>query len=181
MLNPSQLGALLNFNRHIREGSIGCNVPPICSFLHTQTCQSLARGLRLTGPGERGRQVPAIAIIKAGLWRAPLESYGVLWDFMGGIYHINFPVKDPSGLSGSCTQLSWHGGGVKSGITVVHCSRQCTQNFTNHGTRPTLRANASACKDVPMGSDSSPETHPMVPDLLVPRNQVSWSSYLRRL
>lgn len=113
MLNPSQLGALLNFNRHIRERSIGCNVPPICSFLHTQTCQSLARGLRLTGPGERGRQVPAIAIIKAGLWRAPLESYGVLWDFMGGIYHINFPVKDPSGLSGSCTQLSWHGGGVE--------------------------------------------------------------------
>lgn len=33
--------------------------------------------------GERKTSL-AIAIIKNEMWRAPLESYGVLWEFMGG-------------------------------------------------------------------------------------------------
>lgn len=46
---------LSSVNGRPRDGSVGCNGPSIPSFLHSQTWQSLAWGLRLT-VWERGRQ-----------------------------------------------------------------------------------------------------------------------------
>lgn len=81
----------------------------------------------------------------------------MLWDCMGGMYHISFLVRRSqwAAVLGSAGM----GEGKKSRITVVHCSRQCTQNFTKDGSHQTLRANVSAFKDVPMRLDSRPETY----------------------
>lgn len=66
----------------------------------------------------------AIAIIKNEMWRAPLESYGVLWEFMGGIYHINFLVRRSQwALWAAVFSSADVEEGRKSIITVVHCSR----------------------------------------------------------
>lgn len=72
--------------------------------------------------GER-KTSSAIAIIKNEMWRTPLESYGVLWEFMGGIYHINFLVRRSQGaLWAAVLSLAGVGEGRKSTITVVCCS-----------------------------------------------------------
>ena len=89
---------------------------------------------------------------------------------MGRIYHINFLVRRSqwAAVLGSAGM----GEGKKSRITVVHCSRQCTQNFTKNGSRQMLIANVSAFKDMPMGldSDSSPETHVGIWDFWCPES-----------
>lgn len=109
--------------------------------------------MALTGTGSEahssgeGKRNSAIAIIKHEMWRAPLESYGVLWEFMGGIYHINFLVRRSHwALWAAVLSSAGVGEGRKSRITVVHCSRQCTQNVTEDWPCQMLRANVSAFK-----------------------------------
>lgn len=74
------------------------------------------------------------------------------------------------GLVGSCTELSWRGGGEGE---QNHCGplfQTITQHYTKDSPCETLRANVSALKDVAMGSDSSPETHPGMWDLYCPES-----------
>lgn len=99
------------------------------------------------------------------MWRASLESYGVLWEFVGGIDHINFLVsRSQWALWAAVLSSAGAGEGRKSRITVAHCSRQWTPIFTKVWPCQMLRANGSAFKDAPIESDSSPQTHPGMRD-----------------
>lgn len=117
------------------------------------------------------------------MWRAPLESYGVLWEFMGGIDHINFLVRRSQwALWAAVLSSAGVGEGSKSRITVDHCSRQCTQNVTKDWPCQMLRANASAFKRRAHGLGLQSKDQSWAVGLLVLRkfqaDQMSPSSYL---
>lgn len=82
-----------------------------------------------------------------------MERYGSSWE---EYITLIFLSEDPSGLSGQLylAQLAW-GEGRKSRITVVHCSRYCTQNFTKDWSCQMLRASVPAFKDVRMGLNAA--------------------------
>lgn len=82
-----------------------------------------------------------------------MERYGSSWE---EYITLIFLSEDPSGLSGQLylAQLAWGRGG-KSRITVVHCSRYCTQNFTKDWSCQMLRASVPALKDVLMGLNAA--------------------------
>lgn len=77
----------LNFNRHTKE-----DIHPFAHFF-THKCSSPWCGAGGSQSRRERKASLAVAIIKAGMWKAPLESYGVLWELMGGIRHINFLVR----------------------------------------------------------------------------------------
>lgn len=63
----------LNFNRHTKE-----DIHPFAHFF-THKCSSPWCGAGGSQSRRERKASLAVAIIKAGMWKAPLESYGVLW------------------------------------------------------------------------------------------------------
>lgn len=151
MLSPFQLGPLLNFKTHREKCSLQYTIHSLIS-----AHKNMPATIMWPEAQSPGREKTSSAIPLAGMWKAPLGSYGALWEFIGGIYHINFLVRRSQWAQWAAVLGSAGvGEGRKSRITVVRCSRYCTQNFTKDWSCQTLRASVPAFKDVPLGLDAA--------------------------
>ena len=123
--------------------------------------------MALTGMGSEahssgeGKRNSAVAIIKHEMWRAPLESYGVLWEFMGGIYHVNFLVgRSHWALWAAVLSSAGVGEGRKSRITVSIVRDNASRTSQRIGLVKCLGQTSLLSEDVPTDLDFSPKTEP---------------------
>lgn len=73
--------------------------------------------------------------MKDEMTRAPLESYGVLREFVGGRHTINFLVRNPRGFMDSYTQLvqGFSGGRMESPSAIVQTmAPECHEDRPYH-------------------------------------------------